>query len=170
MKKLKTWQIVLMIIFYPIGICYMIYWLYQKYEANRATAQTSAPTSKFAPQKESPTRFDMSKAKVLRDFHTKVAGVTFLNADGSKRQDIIRSLPVGSDVVFRPMAMKDHPEAIGVFTTSGKQIGFLGKQLAIEMRDKYAQNPMSAVVAGINGGEEGKSLGCNLHIIIYEKQ
>ena len=159
MKKLKTWQIVLMIIFYPIGICYLLYWIYKKEQ----THQTSTPAA------ASP-HFDASKAKVLRDFHSKVVGVTFKNADGSHRQDIIRTLPVGSDVIFRPIAMKDHPEAIGVFTTSGKQIGFLNAKLAEEMRDKYPMNPMSAVVAGINGGEEGKSLGCNLHIVIYEKQ
>lgn len=27
MKKLKTWQLVLLIIFYPVGIAYFIYWL-----------------------------------------------------------------------------------------------------------------------------------------------
>lgn len=30
MKKLKTWQIVLLVIFYPIGICYLIYWLIKR--------------------------------------------------------------------------------------------------------------------------------------------
>lgn len=158
MKPLKAWQIVLMIIFYPVGICYLLYWLYKKDQAKYA-----------APSVAAPVKFDPSKAKVLRDFHTKVAGVTFKNADGTNRQDIVRALQVGSDVVFRPMGTKDHPEAIAVFTNTGKQIGFLNAKLAVEMRDKYATNPMSAVVAGINGGEEGKNLGCNLHIVIYEK-
>lgn len=31
MKKLKTWQIVLLIIFYPVGLIYLCYWLYKKF-------------------------------------------------------------------------------------------------------------------------------------------
>lgn len=155
MKKLKTWQIVLMIIIYPVGIAYLIYRLCKK---NKAKADPNV------------AYFDASKATVLRDFHTKVAGVTFKNDDGTSRQDIIRTLSVGSDVVFRPVEIKGHPEAIAVYSNTGKQIGFLNAYLAEEMRDRYAQNPMSVVISSISGGEDDKSLGCNLHIVIYEKQ
>lgn len=31
MKKLKAWQIVLLVIFYPVGLGYLCYWLYKKY-------------------------------------------------------------------------------------------------------------------------------------------
>lgn len=30
MKKLKVWQIVLLVIFYPVGICVLIYRLWKK--------------------------------------------------------------------------------------------------------------------------------------------
>lgn len=38
MKKLKTWQLVLLIIFYPVGIIYFIVWL-SKRNKSGATAQ-----------------------------------------------------------------------------------------------------------------------------------
>ena len=34
MKKLKTWQIVLLVIFYPIGICV---WIYRVWKKNKLT-------------------------------------------------------------------------------------------------------------------------------------
>lgn len=45
MKKLKTWQFVLLIIFYPVGIIYFIVWL-----CNRNKGGKSA---KFAPDNSS---------------------------------------------------------------------------------------------------------------------
>lgn len=39
MKKLKWWQIVLLIIFYPIGILYFIFWLIKKVKLNKSNNQ-----------------------------------------------------------------------------------------------------------------------------------
>ena len=38
MKKLKTWQIVLLVIFYPIGICVWIYRVWKKNKLKRDAA------------------------------------------------------------------------------------------------------------------------------------
>ena len=44
MKKLKTWQIVLLVIFYPIGICVWIYRVWKKNKLKRDAA--AAPAGK----------------------------------------------------------------------------------------------------------------------------
>lgn len=67
------------------------------------------------------------------------------------------------------MPSKEYPDAIGVFTTKGKQLGFLKAELAHEMKYKYGTNPMSATISDITGGDSGKSFGVNLHIVIYKK-
>ncbi len=41
MKKLKTWQLVLLIIFYPVGLVYLIAWL-----CKRNKQQPAAPSKK----------------------------------------------------------------------------------------------------------------------------
>lgn len=71
-EKLKTWQKVLLVIFYPVGIVYFIVWL-----CNRNKSGAGAVGS--------------SKLSVIRDFNTKVVGVTFSNDDGSSRQEIIKT-------------------------------------------------------------------------------
>lgn len=152
MKKLKGWQIALLIIFYPAGIVYLIVKICNK-------KKTQAP----------PSASRGSARTIERDFYTKVAGVSFDNANGTSRQSIIKKCQSGEDVIFKPMPSKEFPDAIGVFTMNGKQIGFLGADLAHDMKYKYGTNPLSATISGITGGENGKNLGVNLHIVIYSK-
>lgn len=150
MKKLKPWQIVLLVIFYPVGIVYFIVWLIKR---------SSAPANVRS--------IDSSKLSVLRDLHTKVVGVTFKNDDTSDRQTIIKNSTVGEDIFFRPMSTSEHPEAVGVFNGRGLQLGYLNADLANELRTKYPTNPMSATISSITGGDEGFNYGCNLHLVIY---
>lgn len=152
MKKLKGWQIALLIIFYPAGIVYLIVKICNKNKAKPAPAAVSK-----------------SSLSVESDFYTKVAGVTFDNADGTSRQSIIKKCSPGEDVIFKPMPSKEYPDAIGVFTAKGKQLGFLKAELAHEMKYQYGTNPMSATISDITGGDNGKSFGVNLHIVIYKK-
>lgn len=143
MKKLKPWQIVLLVIFYPVGIVYLIVWLCNKNKKEKQGSLT-----------------------VARDFNTKVVGVTFGNDDGSSRQEYIKRMKTGDDIIFKSMATKEHPEAIGVFNKNGQQLGYLNAELASEIKEKYPINPMSVTVSGVTGGGD-KTFGCNLHIIIY---
>ena len=147
MKKLKTWQKVLLVIFYPVGIVYFIIWLCNR---NKGGASTVNP----------------SKLTVIRDFNTKVVGVTFGNDDGSSRQAIIKNCKAGEDIIFKPVPTAEYPDAIGVFNKRGQQLGHLNAELAAEMKNKYPNNPMSVTINNITGGGD-KSYGCNLHIIIY---
>lgn len=147
MRKLKPWQIVLLVIFYPVGIVYLIVWLCNK---NKKT-----PSAQEAPT-------------VARDFNTKIVGVTFGNEDGTSRQEYIKKLKTGDDIIFKPMGTAEHPEAIGVFNNKGQQLGYLSAELAAELKEKYPLNPMSVTVSGVTGGGD-KTYGCNLHIVIYSK-
>ena len=153
MKKLKPWQIVLLIIFYPVGIVYFIVWLCRR-KKNRQPA----------------VKFDAAAAQIERDFHTKVVGVSFNNKDGSSRQDIIKSCRSGEEIYLKPTPSKEFPDAIGVFTKAGKQLGFVNADLAKDLKEKYPTNPMSCAISDIHGGEDDKKLGVNLHIVIYKKQ
>lgn len=153
MKKLKAWQIILLIIFYPVGIVYLIYRICKKNKSG-SSAQ----------------KFDLSTAQILRDFHTKVVGVSFNNADGSSRQEAIKSFRSGEDVLLKPLPTKDYPDAIGVFSKAGKQIGYLNADLAHDMKYKYPTNPMSCAISDIHGGEDGKNLGVTLHVVVYKQQ
>lgn len=103
---------------------------------------------------------------VVSDFHTKVVGVTFKNDNGSDRQTIIKQCREGQDVIFRPTPSKKYPEAVGVFTTDGKQLGFLSAELASDLIHKYPNNPMQVNISDITGGGS-KTLGCNLHVQIF---
>lgn len=143
MKKLKPWQIVLLVIFYPVGIVYLIVWL-----CKRNKQPATVPRS------------------VVRDFNTKVVGVTFGNDDGTSRQDIIKTCKPGDDIIFKPVPTVEYPDAIGVFNKNGKQLGHINAELAAELKEKYPTNPMTVTVNNITGGGD-KNYGCNLHIIIY---
>lgn len=103
---------------------------------------------------------------VIRDFHTKIVGVTYGNADGSSRQEYIKKLKPGDELVFRPVPTPEYPDAIGVFTLKGEQLGYLGADLAAEFKNKYPTNYMQASVANVTGGN-GMNYGCNIHIVVY---
>lgn len=57
MKKLKTWQFVLLIIFYPIGIIYFIVWLLNKNKADNSDAV------EWIAQNENCTRFTYKSSR-----------------------------------------------------------------------------------------------------------
>lgn len=156
MKKLKPWQIVLLVIFYPVGIVYLIVWLCKR---NKQPATNTEPS----------TQVDINKLSVLEDFYTKVVGVTFNNDDGTSRQNIIKNCKAGEDIIFKPLPTEKYPDAIGVFNKRGQQLGHLSQGVAAEIKNKYGYNPMSVTISDITGGGD-LSYGCNLHIIVYEKQ
>lgn len=143
MKKLKPWQIILLVIFYPVGIVYFIIWLFKRNKKPVVPARS-----------------------IVRDFNSKVVGVTFGNDDGTSRQEIIKTCNPGDDLILKPVPTMEYPDAIGVFTKSGKQLGHINAELAAELKGDYPNNPMSVTVNNITGGGD-KTYGCNIHIIIY---
>lgn len=103
---------------------------------------------------------------VVRDFHTKIVGVTYGNSDGSSRQEYIKKLKPGDELVFRPVPTSEYPDAVGVFTLKGEQLGHLNADLAAELKNKYPTNYMQATVANVTGGND-MNYGCNVHIVVY---
>lgn len=149
MKKLKTWQKVLLIIFYPVGIVYFIVWL-----CKRNKGATPAPVGNSA-------------SKVIKEMYSNVVGTVYPNSDGSIRQSYIVKLKVGDDLFFHPAPTDEYPDSIGVFTKDNKQIGVLSYQTLNELRGLYLENNASVSVSEILHSERG--LGVSMLIKIYEK-
>ena len=63
-----------------------------------------------------------------RVFHLHVAGVTHRNADGSKRQEIVRHCDIGEllQLVPEPDNRYD-PKAMKVCRLNGEQLGYIGQ-------------------------------------------
>jgi hypothetical protein len=64
-------------------------------------------------------------------FHTKIAGVSHRNRNGTSRQKIIARCKVGEPVLFVPEPSNPYdPNAIALFRQNGEQLGYLGADLA----------------------------------------
>lgn len=135
---------------------------------------TAADVKTPAKAKKQPTKSKAPKNKTNNDdfippeadFHTKVVGVTYKNDNGSDRQKIISKCKAGQDVIFKPTPSKEYPEAVGVFTVKGEQLGYLNAELAHDLIHTYPNNQMQATITTITGGN-GKNYGCNIHIHIF---
>ena len=98
---------------------------------------------------------------------TKVYGVSFLNEDGSSRQEYIRKYcRRGQKLLLLPEPENEHdPNAVGVWLITGGeplQIGYLDKRLASEL--ERGQN-YHAVVEQVTGGTADKPThGVNIQI------
>ena len=68
----------------------------------------------------------------FRTFRTYVAGVTYTNADGSSRQDVIKKMSPGDSISFKATRFNNEP-AIELYFM-GKMIGYLPK---VEARINY---------------------------------
>lgn len=151
MKKLKPWQIVLLVIFYPVGIVYFIVWLCKRNKG--ATPASVGNTCKTS--------------KEIKEMYSNVVGTVYPNSDGSIRQSYIAKLKVGDDLFFHPAPTDEYPDSIGVFTKDNKQIGVLSYQTLNELRGLYLENNASVSVNEILHSERG--LGVSMLIKIYEK-
>ena len=122
MKKLKTWQIVLLVIFYPVGICVLIYRLWKKNElkkeaAEAARLQAEEKARKEAEREEARRREEAYRATLNREIF-RVVGVTFKNPGGRSRQTILREIkreePSTYSFSLRKYDFEGKP-AVGVF-------------------------------------------------------
>jgi len=103
----------------------------------------------------------------LRSFHTKVAGVTYNNEDGSNRQKIISQCKVGEKLMLIPDPTNKYDEnAVKICRINGQQIGHLNANLAYEIKElieKY-KSRVDATISDITGQ---KTNGVNLLIQKY---
>ena len=107
----------------------------------------------------------------INKYNVKVVGVTFNNTDGKSRQEIIRKCRVGEVVhLIREPKNTFDKNAIAVLTEREEQIGYISKDLAVELAPRFdAREPYAAEIFSLQGGGETEkkerlSYGCNIII------
>ncbi len=168
MKKMKTWQIVLLVIFYPVGICVWIYRLLKKAQLKKendaAKRARAASTSQELEQRRC----------VTSDFELKifkVVGVTFRNDDGKSRQTLLRRIrfndePFESAVdITIERGEYDGTPAFYVFA-NGLRIGSIGRDdipYFVSRWDSF-DGVYNATVTGGGTDKDGKSINYGMMI------
>lgn len=170
MKKLKTWQIVLLVIFYPIGICVLIYRIWKKNKLKQEREAAALARQEAKEREEAKKRAEderrlseiREEMRLYEEITFKITGVTFKNPDGHSRQAILGRLKhekypfnCGSvDLEFREYEFDGEP-AVGVFL-AGEQVGNIAKDdlpRFLSRKDRFDKCTMYDVVGGgrING-------------------
>ena len=93
-----------------------------------------------------------------RDIHTKIAGVSFDNNDGTSRQAILKALRPGDRLLLQHAPMPGHPEAIQVVTSWGRQAGFLPSGMGRDVLRWFNEYKVDAYVTEITGGTWDKPI------------
>ena len=185
MKKLKTWQVVLLVIFYPVGICVLIYRVWKKSKLKKereaaALARQEAKEREEAERTAAEERRRLEAREEMRlyeDVTFKIAGVTYKNADRHSRQTILRKLKFGDypfnsgdiDLEFREYDFEGEP-AVGVFL-SGEQVGNIAKDdlsRFLSRRDRFVECIMYDVTGG--GTKNGERLNYGLRLTLRFKR
>ena len=94
-------------------------------------------------------------------FYTKVVGVTYEN-----RQSYIKDMKIGDDILLVRDYNNPHDKnAIRVVNEAGYQIGFLSKELALQLALSFEKGiTYKAKVSNITGREHQGNLGVNIFI------
>jgi hypothetical protein len=116
---------------------------------------------------------DNSQRVVNYTIHSKIAGVSFNNDDGSSRQEIIRQFCHAGD----PLTLKREPNnpygrgnAIAVHLASGQQVGYIEHGLSRDLAPKIdAGTRLSVTVAEVTGTDQS-TLGVNIAIEVVMSQ
>jgi hypothetical protein len=90
----------------------------------------------------------------VRTLRSKLYGVSFRNADGSRRQHFIRHCKHGDPIVLvRERTNAHDPFAVAVRTQQGQKIGYLGAHLAETISREIAEGRrVSAAIMNVTGG------------------
>ena len=104
-------------------------------------------------------------SKKTKIINTRVAGVSFVNPDGTERQDIIKELTMGERVLLvRDHENEDDYYATQVQTESGQVIGWVPRQKSPEVA---AWLELDRLVLGMVASRGGKDLlGVNIDITL----
>lgn len=109
-------------------------------------------------------------------YFSKLVGVTFQNANGESRQQIIRSLSKSGlldagailQVVREPNNVYD-PNAVAIYTPDGQQLGYLNRKDAAYVTQALDAGDKCQVISnGITGGINGNVYGVNITIKVEE--
>ena len=150
MKKLPVWVIVCLVVVYPVGILFLIYWLLVKYKVIEQFDFLKIVDDKRVP---------------IHQLFGNVVGCSYENGDGSSRQEALKNCKIGDVVTVRPAPTNEYPDSVGVFTAHGnKQIGVLSYNLVNELMP-YCNEPKEIVINNIMANDRG--IVCSLVVNIY---
>lgn len=143
----------------------------QKQEAAEAeAAEKAARKAKAAAQAKEEEELEaafLAAHELVKEIHTKVAGVTFKNSDGSSRQEMLSYCFDGDQLELRPFTYKGAP-AYAIFD-GGVQIGNIPAETAQVIYDQADGLVIRAEIAEITGGD-GLKYGCNILVKLYRKK
>lgn len=101
--------------------------------------------------------------QIGQSFFTKVAGVTFRNA-----QSILPTIKRGAVLALVRERNNEHDSNAVKVMYGAKQIGYLNRDVAADIAPIIdSGGSVSATVVEITGGR-GKTYGCNIEITVYE--
>lgn len=104
---------------------------------------------------------------IIKEFYTKVVGVSFPNDDGSSRQAILSNCRRGDYILLKTYSFRGRI-AYAVHTEHG-QIGNLPADLAECLETEYDDDFIaSGEIYSITGGAGGLYYGCKIHLILYQ--
>jgi hypothetical protein len=106
-------------------------------------------------------------ASRVRYFFVRVAGETYPNRDGTKRQTIIENCRTGEPIILAPEP--DNPQdenAVRVLRVDGSQIGYLQRGMATRLVDNLSE--VSAFVGGVD--RTGPYLSVSLLLVLSDGQ
>ena len=174
MKKLKTWQVVLLVIFYPVGICVLIYRLWKKNELKKEAAEADRLRAEEKARKEA-EREEAYRATVNREIF-RVVGVTFKNPGGRSRQTILREIKKDEPLPFHFSLRKYEYEgkpAVGVFYGE-EQVGSISTgdlKRALSQIDRFERVESYDVTGGfVYEDSDGERANYGLDIAVYFKK
>lgn len=185
MKNLKAWQVVLLVIFYPIGICVLIYRIWKKNKLKQEREAAALARQEAVEREEAGKRAEEERRlakireemRLYEDITFKIVGVTYKNPDGHSRQTILRKLKHGDypfnsgniDLEFTEYEFEGEP-AVGVFL-AGEQVGNIAKDdlsRFLSRKDKFVECTMYDVVGG--GKQDGERLNYGLRLTLRFKR
>ena len=135
--------------------------------ASQQRAELEARQARIAAAEAEWQQF-LDENQLIRIIHTKVAGVTFRNSDGSSRQENLSYCISGGNVEFEHFTYQGAP-AYSV-SCGGLQIGNLPADLARDLYELDDSYTFVGEIDEVTGGEDGLKYGCNLRIELYRQK
>lgn len=102
----------------------------------------------------------------VRVYHSRIMGATVVGNRGRNRQQVLASLLAGDMLVCRSSPRADDAAAIGLFTVSGEQVGYLDSNLVGEIKVRYPHHRIGAILETVRGGN-GSPLTGEIRVTVY---
>lgn len=115
--------------------------------------------------------FGRRRKQRTKTWHSKVAGVTYPNDDGTSRQAILKKCRVGEALTLSHEPMPESPYAVAVRRASnGEQLGWLPVDTALHIAQKLQVGQrIDARISDLTGGGliRKRTRGCNIELTEY---